>query len=199
MKKPFAEIIESSLACWKARSWQWDYAPPFGSLVTLEHKNLCLFGIIHQIELGSSDPSREPYAYQKNEAVLQAEQPQIFEFLRTNIHIVPVGYQEETRVFYQLPPVPPKIHTFVQHADAEQERLFFSDPSYLHTLFGLSNYINHLDELLLTILKNIAYKNISSHTVTQFIDTLSQQSHNDYNRIRLFCARAQQFLGTYHV
>lgn len=193
--KACAEIIESSLSNWLARSWKWDYSPSFGSLMTLNHNNMQLFGVVHHIEHGTSDASRQPFIYQKTEQELMVEQPQIFEFLMTTFSMAPVGYLENNIFYYQLPPLPPKIHTFTGHATQEQELLFFSNPAFLHTLFSLSGSINNLDELLLALLKNSVRNNANKNHIESFIQTFSQLAHNDYSRVKLFCQRAQTFLG----
>lgn len=198
-QESFAEIIESSLVSWRARSWQWDYAPAFGSLVSLHSGTRQLFGLVYHSEFGSSDQTRQPYTYQKTEDELKAEHPQIFEFLMTSFLMVPVGFCEEGSMYYQLPPVPPKIHTFVSYADPQEEILFFSNAAFLHTLFGLAEQISLLDELLLALLKNISQKNMPPALVHNFITTYSELACRDYARVRFFCQRAQYVLGNAYV
>ena len=128
--KPCAEIIESSLSTWLAQSWEWRTSPAFGSLVVVEHKPYTHFGIVHQIQTGSMDPVRYPFAYQKTEEELLREQPQIFEFLKTTFSCVFMGYQEKGTIFYQLPPEPPRIHAFVALANAHHYKHFFAHEQY---------------------------------------------------------------------
>ena len=52
-------------------------------MVTIQAPGRTVCGIVHQVQTGSMDPVRYPFAYQKTEAELRAEQPQIFEFLKT--------------------------------------------------------------------------------------------------------------------
>ena len=110
-RKPFAEVIESSLQGWLAQSWNWNCFPAFGSLVTIETKKRQLFGIVHQIQTGSMDPMRHPFPYQKTEEELLQEQPQIFEFLKTTFSCLTLGYSERERIIYLLAPEPPQIHS----------------------------------------------------------------------------------------
>ncbi len=194
--KPFAEIIESSLTGWLAQSWQWDQFPSFGSVITIETKKRILFGIVHQIETGSMDPVRYPFAYQKTEEELLQEQPQIFEFLKTTFHCLTIGYQEQgAPITYQLAPEPPKIHAFAACASRQLYKNFFANNQYLHILFGLSNSIFNLDELLLAILKQLKDQDILTEvTVANFIDTFSLLTGNDYKRLKLFLQRAEQII-----
>src|SRR5438105_1903017 len=123
--KAFAEIIESSLQGWVAQSWQWDYFPPFGSLVSVEQGKRTYIGLVHQVKTGSIDPVRAPFAYQKTEAELLRDQPQIFEFLKTTFSCLSLGYQEDGKLFYTLAPEPTKIHTFVKATSAPLSTQFF--------------------------------------------------------------------------
>jgi hypothetical protein len=191
-QKQFAEVIESSLIGWLAQSWQWDSFPAFGSLVVIENNKRLLFGIVHQIKTGSMDPVRYPFAYQKTEEELLREQPQIFEFLKTTFSCLTLGYKQQHKIFYQLAPEPPKIHSFVSLASHDSIQEFFSDEHYLHVLFGLSNQLFNLDELLLALLKNLYdHKILTTPKVQQFVQTFSLLAGNDYRRLKLFLQRVQ--------
>ncbi len=190
--KAFAEVIESSLTSWLAQSWNWDFFPTFGSIVTIETKKRTLVGIVYQIKTGSIDPVRYPFTYQKTEEELMREQPQIFEFLKTTFSCLIIGYQENEKIFYQLAPEPPKIHAFVSPATALLHRQFFSHNHYLHILFALSNNLFNLDELLLAVLKQLSdHQLLHQDALEQFVDTFSLLTGNDYRRLKLFLQRAQ--------
>ncbi|MGE0009377.1 MAG: hypothetical protein AB7F19_02440 [Candidatus Babeliales bacterium] len=193
--KPFAEIIESSLTQWVAQSWQWNTFPSFGALVTLANEHITHVALVTGIQTGSSDPSRTPIPYQKTEDELHAEQPQIFAFLKTTFTCVPLGYFDKGRLRYQLPPQPPKIHSFVQTADLATSRQFFAHTQYLHVLFGMSNQIVYMDELLLAILEQQASIGaLTQERVITIIETISLLTGNDYRRLKLFLQRAQPII-----
>ena len=177
----FAEIIESSLQEWKAQCWKWDNFPNFGSLVKIETKTKTVYGIVHQIQTGSMDPTRYPFPYQKTEAELLKEQPQIFEFLKTTFSCVTLGYKEKEKIFYLLSPKPPKIHTFVESVSDEESKIFFSSQKYLHLLFGLSNQVFNLDELILAMInQQIKINAFKNEKMNEFIDTFNLLSGNDF-------------------
>lgn len=189
--KPFAEVIESSLQSWLAQSWQWNYFPPFGTLVHIQQSNRIVFGIVHQVQTGSMDPTRYPFPYQKTEEELLREQPQIFEFLKTTFSCVTIGYQEKGTIVYQLAPEPPKIHAFVSHVDAALSKQFFAHDAYLHCLFGLSAQIFNLDELLLALLQQQAALHIlNEYKMKNFMHSYTLLTGNDYRRLKLFLQRA---------
>jgi hypothetical protein len=194
-QRPFAEVIESSLTGWLAQSWQWDTFPSFGSLIMVEDSKRTLFGIVHQIQTGSMDPTRYPFAYQKTQEELLREQPQIFEFLKTTFSCLIVGYREKGTIIYQLAPEPPKIHSFIARVSQELQGEFFSTNRYLPILFGLSSQLFNIDELLLAILKHIAdAKGFNEEKIEQFVDTFRLLAGNDYRRLKLFLQRAENIL-----
>ncbi len=193
--KHFAEVIESSLQGFKAQCWQWDKPPAFGSLVTIELSSRTLFGIVYHTQMGSMDPLRYPFPYQKTEEELMQEQPQIFSFLKTILSCLIVGYREKGTMQYTIAPEPPKIHAFVGHASTELSKEFFSRNNYLHLIFANQQLLTHVDELLLAIFKQqIALDCLSDIKLNNFIETFSLLSGNDYRRLKLFLQRAEPLI-----
>ncbi len=195
MNNYFAEIIESSLDHYTAQSWQWDNYPTFGSLVQVQDAHKTIFGIVSHIQTGSIDPTRSPYPYQKTEAELRAEQPQIFEFLKTTFLVQIVGYTQMTnqdKIFYILPPTPCKIHSFVAPCTHSQAIHFFTRPDFLHLLFAFYQNIPNLDELLLAMLKHLLHEKIFDlNTLDSFCQIFTLQTGNDYRRLKLFLQRVE--------
>lgn len=193
--KAFSEVIESSLQGWLAQCWQWNEFPAFGSLLCIKTKNRTLFGIVHQIQTGSMDPMRYPFAYKKTHEQLLQEQPQIFEFLKTTYSCLTIGYQEKAKMYYMVAPEPPAIHSFVEPIQKDLAKQFFASQQFLPLLFGLSNQVFNLDELLLALLKQQQSLGIlSAEKLHTFIDTFSLMSANDYRRTKLFAQRVQHLL-----
>lgn len=194
----FAEIIESSLHTWRAQSWRWDDFPQFGSLVTIQTAERKLYGIVHHIQTGSSDSSRIPFAFQKTEEELLREQPQIFAFLTTTFNCLGVGYQEAGTLRYQWAPEPPKIHAFVNRASTQEYADFFSSEQYIHSLFGFSNQLLQIDELLLAVIKQLADRKLITDTLLQqLVANFSLMTGNDYRRLKLFLQRLTPCLGSH--
>lgn len=193
--KHFAEIIESHLDHYTAQCWQWDNFPSFGSLVCVEEEGRTVLGVVTTIATGSIDPTRTPYPYQKTEAELRAEQPQIFEFLRTIFTVAIVGYHTHTptnKLCYLLPTTPRKIHAFVGNADATLAAQFFAQPDYLHLLFANTSTLANIDELLLAIMhqQHINYP-LEQHHIDAFCHTFALLTGNDYRRLKLFLKRIE--------
>lgn len=193
MKKPFAEIVESSLHTWLAQSWQWDQSPEYGSLVTVEQKGITLIGFVYEVSTGSMDPTRYPFAYQKTHAELLQEQPQIFEFLKTTFSCLVLGYSHHERVRYITPGQPATIHSFVYPISGELSRQFFAHDQYIHRIFSFGAKLNNIDELLLALINKQTQDGIMDQVkIMKFMDTYSLLTGNDYRRIKLFLQRIEQ-------
>lgn len=194
--KSFAEVIESSLHGFLAQTWQWDHFPSFGSLVAVTSNKRTHLAVVHQVKTGSMDPIRYPFPYQKTEEELLAEQPQIFEFLKTTFSCLTIGYQEKGKIFYLIAPEPVKIHAFVEPINPDLAKQFFFSEKYLHVLFGNAGEIFNLDELLLALLKNQDQLGIATHEkVNNFMQTYSLLTGNDYRRMKLFLQRAESTIS----
>lgn len=192
---PFAEVIESSLVSCLAQSWQWDSFVPFGSLVVIPQANRDVIGIVYQIQTGSLDPTRYPFAYKKTEEELRRDQPQIFEFLKTTISCLIAGYYQEETVCYQLAPEPTKIHSFIYPASPELYKLFFREKRYLPLLFNVPTLPVALDELLLAMLTaaqcHIRHR---QEDLIELSQTFNLLTGNDYRRLKLFLQRVQPLI-----
>ena len=192
--RAFAEVIESSLHTFLAQCWVWDDFPSYGSLVTVESGDLLLIGTVTELSTGSMDPMRYPFPYKKTEEELKAEQPQIFEFLKTSFRVHIVGYQELKggKINYLLPPKPGKIHSFVRECDTRLSKKFFAKPDYVHLLFAFETQTGSLDELLLAILKHLKTAGVlDEKALDGFCKTFSLRTGNDYRRLKLFLQRVQ--------
>jgi hypothetical protein len=190
----FAEILQSNIATFQAQSWQWDAIPEFGSLVTVTSNNRIIFGIIYAITTGPNDSIRQPIAYQKTEEELRHDQPQIFEFLKTSFSCIAVGYQENDHIFYQLPPQPGKIHTFVRYATTQEYEAYFASEQFLHLLYTTTENIKH-EELLLAIIQHqLKHNTLTKKRFNKFIETFFMLYKNNYVQTKMFLQRAEQLL-----
>ena len=176
-KTAFAEVIESSLSGWTSQSWQWNRFPIFGSLVTIETQHRTLFGLVCQSQTGSMDPTRYPFPYQKTEQELLAEQPQIFEFLKTTFMSMTVGYTDHGQMVHLLAPEPPHIHAFVQEASKEQATRFFANEQFLHLIFSAAA------QQTLGIL--------TQERLRRYVQIYALLIGNDYRRLKFFAQRTQ--------
>jgi hypothetical protein len=192
-----AEIIQSNLQSFAAQCWKWNDFPRFGTLVQSQNGNILIVGCITQVDTGSSDPMHMPFPYQKTEAELLAEQPQIFEFLRTIFTVQILGYYdiEQNKFFHILPPSPCKIHSFVKECDYDLNLMLFQEPYYLNILFANSNQISNLDELLLAMLHELSRKKaLTKQILEEFCQSFSLLTRNDYCRLKMFLGRIEKLV-----
>ena len=195
-KTSFAEILESNISHFTAQTWQWNAIPEFGSLVTATSNNRTIFAIIYDIKTGPIDPIRQPVPYQKTEQELLQEQPQIFEFLSTQFSCIAIGYFENNQFFYNLPPQPPKMHTFVHHATLQEYEQCFASEQFLYLLCNTKEQIN-LEELLLAIIKHqLTNKVLTKERFNKFIEAFFMLNKNNYVQTKMFLTRVQQLLNT---
>jgi len=189
--QPFAEVIECNHGSYLAQAWDIEKAPTFGSLVQVESNNKIIYGIVSSISTTSIDSIHYPFTYKKTEEELQREQPQIFEFLKTNFNVSIIGYSENnSKIYYQIPDQTVKIHAFVKNCSIEVEQAIFSKTNFLSILF--SNQIQNIDELLLAILNNLNNKKlISKKYIEDFCYDFSLLNGNDYKRLKIFLKRVQ--------
>lgn len=186
----FSEIIESSLNNWIAQSWQWNKYPAHGSLVALDTLDKTFFAIVYNVRMGSTDPNRMPFTYQKTEEELLADYPHIFEFLKTTFDCLPIGYKEGNSIFHLLPPEPAKIHSFVRLMYNEEKAQFIKNFDFMPLIFN-SKLLGDIDELLLAMIKDLkASGNFNESVMNNFIENFSLLSGNDYRRLKIFVRRA---------
>jgi len=191
----FAEIIESSLTSFTARSWQWDSFPSLGSLIYTAQGDRIVYGLVHSIKTGSFDESRTPFAYKKTEAELKKELPHIFELLKTDFQALILGYKEAETINYVCTPEPPKIHSFIANTSAQMSIEFLQSTHYLYLIFSMQKELFNIDELLLSFVYYQQKNNVfDANHINSFIDTFCLLSGNDYKRLKVFLHRLQALM-----
>jgi hypothetical protein len=190
----FAEIIESSITHATGLCWNWATLPLLCALVKINQPPYTLFGCISNIKTGSNDPLRQPFAYQKTEAELLQEQPQIFAFLQTTFTIKILGYQKSSpTASYFLPPQPAKLHAFVEYATRDEAALFFANPEFLDLFFMPGEAEIDQEELLLALLRNLRDTcGISPEFIQKLCAYRASMHTIDYKNIKRFMQRLQQ-------
>ena len=184
------EVLHSTLSQWSTQAWKWDKCPDFGSVVCLESAGIQVFGVVYYIKTGSDDPVRQAFAYQKSEIELQQEQPQIFEFLKTDFSAVPLGYKIDNNIIYAMPPKPPKTHAFVRLATQQELDILLNGVGSVQALFSQYSKIEYFEELLLALLRYLeSYNLVTRALLMQVSEQLSLVTANDYRRLKMFMDR----------
>jgi hypothetical protein len=96
-----------------------------------------VYALVCSATTASVEPHRRPSALgYPDEDSLRAEQPQIFELLRTEFSGLLVAHSagDGSGLRRYLPPVPPRIHSWVTECDAAEIRALTADLSFLRAV-----------------------------------------------------------------
>lgn len=192
-----AEVVSSTLGSFTAHCWSWDTMPALGSLVCIQEKQTTVFGIVYNIQTGSTDPHRSPFPYQKTEDELRTQHPQIFEFLKTTFDVCITGKSDqENGLLYTLPAFPAKIHQFVSPATLRQQEQFFTNPAFLSLLLSCQESGPGTDDLFLAIISYISEHNLLTRDLfAKYYSTYSLLIGNDYRRLKVLLSRISSQYG----
>jgi hypothetical protein len=134
------EVIESSTTEFTAQCYELYQSPPLGSLVKTTSESIERYGIIYNATTASIEPGRRPIARGRDEASEEEvyhSSPQLLKLLRTEFNALVVGYRENEKIYYYLPPKPARIHSFVYQCLPEELKNFSLSFSFLNNLIGI--------------------------------------------------------------
>lgn len=192
----FAEILTSSLDNYTAHCWDQKKIPSLGELVSVIDRdtNQHILGCVVQIERGTTEQGRMPFAYGKTIDELLQEQPQIFAFLTTIITVTILGYENQNTggIVYALPAQPSSLHSFVHFCSSTFENKFFSNPLFLPLLFKKTTI--EIDEILIGIIRRLISQNpeFNQRSFQELYHMFSFLIGSDYRRLKLFLRRIEQ-------
>lgn len=131
------EVIEADSSSFTAQCYQLYGAPPLGSLVRAGSPPI--YGVVCQVRTEPMDPAR-PVLARGQEAQTEDEvyryNPQIHRLLTSRFEVLIVGHQSEETDCYYLPPLPPRVHSFVYTCYPDEVARFTSQLDFLHLLVG---------------------------------------------------------------
>ena len=133
------EVIEASTTEFVAQCYELYQSPPLGSLVKTGDQAGEQYGIVYYASTSSLEPGRRPIARGKDEAdeaAVYHESPQLLKLLRTEFSVLVVGYQEEGKIHYYLPPRPARIHGFVYRCSPDEVSEFGQSLDFLSMLIN---------------------------------------------------------------
>ena len=112
--KRIAEVIETSSDSFTSQCYTFDGALPLGSFVSVG--NPSTYAVISNIMSGPLDPGRRVIArgsHEESEDSLFLNHPQLEHLLITRMEAVIIGYDGGDKIYHGLPPLPPRLHSFV--------------------------------------------------------------------------------------
>ena len=122
----FGEVVEGSVERLLAQCHRLYDAPVLGTLVRAGES---VYAAVEGVETVALDPTRPIVARgadAASESEVYAEHPQLERLLRTQVTLAVVGHREGDEVHQYLPPLPPRIHTFLYACPPEEVRAFFA-------------------------------------------------------------------------
>ena len=129
-------------------------APPLGTLVRV---GASLFAVVDGVSTAALDPGRRVIARGaglESESEVYAENPQLERLLRTDVTLTVVGHEEGGRYFQHLPPLPPRIHTFLYACSGAEVRGFMEGSDW--TALVLASALPTADDVLAAALREAA-------------------------------------------
>ncbi len=129
------EITEASTTIWRAVAPRTFEAPAFGSFVKTSDGSRTIYGVVAHVQHSSIDPSRKAIPLGRTWDELRREQPQVLELLTTEFEALCVAFAEEAReICAFLPPLPPRVHDFVEACTPEEVVELTEDLGFVRTL-----------------------------------------------------------------
>jgi hypothetical protein len=96
-----------------------------------------VYALVYGANTASLEPNRRPSALGfADEDEMRLQQPQIFELLRTEFSGLLIAYSEggDKPLRRHLPPLPPRIHSWVYPCSPEETRILTEDLSFLRAI-----------------------------------------------------------------
>ena len=131
------EVVEATSTAFVAQCYRLYDTPPLGSLV--RSGNPPLYAVVSQVSTGPLDASRPVLA--RGEAAASEEEvfrenPQLERLLTSRFDALIVGHRVGEEDRHYLPPLPPRVHSFVYTCCAAQVARFTSRLDLLHLLLN---------------------------------------------------------------
>ena len=98
------------------------------------------YAVVYQAATTTTDTGRRTRAYWKDEQQLNDEQPELSEWLLlTEFRAIIIGHSTGGIIRQFLPPLPPKIHAFVEPCTDAEVRMLTTRLDFLRTLANFRN------------------------------------------------------------
>ncbi len=131
------EVIESTTTGFSAQC-KLHQPPPFGSFV-ISSGDLTTISVVSQVETKSVDPGRLPMSLGddlSNQDDVYKNNPHLDQLLRTDFRAIIVGHKTSQAWQQTLPPMPPKLHSFVYACPEADVKDFTSNLEFLKTILN---------------------------------------------------------------
>lgn len=175
------EVIESSTKGFIAQSPKIGQSPSFGTFVKTDSTPV-VYGLVYEIITQSSEPGRKPTAYDMSIDELKREQPQIFELLKTEFHVLTMAHSQSKEIKFTLSPLPPPIHSFIYECTSKEKRELTEQDFFLRAITSSSNV--PVDDLIISSLSNAdKIRKDDDEYIIRMGKSLSRYFKDDYERL----------------
>lgn len=127
------EVIEATSTTFVAQCYKLYAAPPLGTFVRTGSP--AIYGVVYRVTTEPLDSSRPILARGDGAATeedIYRNNPQIARLLTSRFETLIVGYCSEGRSHHFLPPLPPRVHSFVYACVPAEVVQFTSQLDFLH-------------------------------------------------------------------
>lgn len=143
------EVIEANSHSFTAQCYELYTAPPLGSLVRTGQP--VVYGVVCCISTEPLDSSRPVLARGKDadtEEDIYRDNPQLSRLFTSRFETLVVGHQSQNEGvnFPHLPPLPPRVHSFVYACTPQEIVNFTSNLDFLHLL--ISSRVTSADQVI---------------------------------------------------
>ena len=150
------EVVEASSTEVTVHCYQLYGAAPLGALVRTSGERP-VYAVVRNVSTAPIDTARRPVARgsdEPDEAALYRSNPQLAKLLRTEFQAAIVGHNTADGIRHYLPPVPPRIHSFITLCSDAEVRDFMQRLDFLPLLLAGPSPLT--DEATAAFLRQVA-------------------------------------------
>ncbi|MBM3945951.1 MAG: hypothetical protein FJ315_00930 [SAR202 cluster bacterium] len=156
MTGKLAEVIAATSTAFTAHCYRLYEAPPLGTLVRAG-ESPCVYGVVANVASGPLDPGRRVLPRgeaEDSEDAVYRQSPQLAYLLATTFETLIVGWEDGGEVRQGLPPLPPRVHSFVSVCTSEDLGRFSRSFDFLRLL--LRAPLAAADEVVVACLRQVS-------------------------------------------
>ncbi len=155
MARRVGEVVESTSTSFLAQCYRVEASPPLGALVRTDAPNI--YGVVSSVTTEPLDAARPVLARgesaESEEEVLRLH-PQLERLLTSRFRVLIAGSDDGGEVRQYLPPLPPRVHSFVYSCSPGEVERFTVRLDLLRLL--LQSGEPHADEVVGACLRTVA-------------------------------------------
>ena len=155
MARRVGEVVESNSASFLAQCYHVEGAPSLGALVRTNSPDI--YGVVSDITTEPLDSARPVLARgesAESEEEVRRLHPQLDRLLTSRFRVLIAGSDTEGQIRQSLPPLPPRVHSFVYRCSPAEVERFTTRLDLLRLL--LESREPHADEVVSACLRHAA-------------------------------------------